>query len=58
MEAINKVLEVIKNAAEPINAGKVVELSGLDRKEVDKAMKQLKDNGSIVSLRRCYWSVK
>lgn len=58
MEAINKVLEVIKNAAEPINAGKVVELSGLDRKEVDKAMKQLKDNGSIVSPRRCYWSVK
>jgi len=58
MEAINKVLEVIKNAGEPINAGKVVELSGLDRKEVDKAMKQLKDNGSIVSLRRCYWSVK
>lgn len=58
MEAINKVLEVIKNAGEPINAGKVAELSGLDRKEVDKAMKQLKDNGSIVSLRRCYWSVK
>lgn len=58
MEAINKVLEVIKNAGEPINAGKVVELSGLDRKEVDKAMKQLKDNGSIVSPRRCYWSVK
>ncbi len=58
MEAINKVLEVIKNAAEPINAGKVAELSGLDRKEVDKAMKQLKDNGSIVSPRRCYWSVK
>ncbi len=58
MEAINKVLEVIKNAGEPINAGKVAELSGLDRKEVDKAMKQLKDNGSIVSPRRCYWSVK
>ena len=58
MEAINKVLEVIKKAAEPLNAGKVVELSGLDRKEVDKAMKQLKDNGSIVSPRRCYWSVK
>ncbi len=58
MEAINKVLEVIKNAGEPINAGKIAELSGLDRKEVDKAMKQLKDNGSIVSPRRCYWSVK
>ena len=58
MEAINKVLEVIKNAGEPINAGKVAELSGLDRKEVDKAMKQLKDNGSIDSPRRSYWSVK
>ena len=28
-------------AGEPMNAGKIAELSGLDRKEVDKAMKEL-----------------
>ena len=42
MEAKEKVLATMKEAGEPLNAGKIAELSGLDRKEVDKAMKQLK----------------
>lgn len=53
----DKVLEIIKAAGEPVNAGKVAELSGSDRKIVDKAMKQLKEEGVIVSPRRCYWVV-
>ncbi len=55
METKEKVLETMKNAGEPLNAGKIAELSGLDRKEVDKAMKQLKDEGTIVSPKRCFW---
>ena len=40
MEAKEKVLEAMKQAGVPVNAGKLVDLTGLDRKEVDKAMKQ------------------
>ena len=58
MDTVSKVLDVIKGAAEPVNASKVVELSGLDKKEVDKAMKKLKDTGDIVSPKPCYWSAK
>ena len=43
-------------ADEPMNAGKIAELSGLDRKEVDKAMKELKDEGAIISPVRCKWA--
>ncbi|MFI3266146.1 MAG: MarR family transcriptional regulator [Rikenellaceae bacterium] len=50
-----KVLEVMKSAGTPLNAGKIVELSGLERKVVDKAMKELKTDGAIVSPKRCYW---
>ena len=56
MDNVQKVLETIKASAEPLNAGKVAELSGLDRKEVDKAMKQLKAEGAIVSPVRCKWA--
>ena len=42
MEAKELVLKVMKEAGEPLNAGKIAELSGLDRKVVDKAMKDLK----------------
>ena len=55
METKEKVLQVMREAGEPMNAGKITELSGLDRKEVDKAMKQLKDEGAIVSPVRCKW---
>lgn len=57
MEAKNTVITTLKNAGEPLNAGKIAELSGLDRKEVDKAMKQLKEEGTIVSPIRCKWTL-
>lgn len=56
MDNKSKVLETMKKAGEPLNAGKIAELSGLDRKEVDKAMKELKEEGLIVSPVRCKWT--
>lgn len=56
MEAKQKVLDTMKQARQPLNAGKIAELSGLDRKEVDKAMKALKEEGAIVSPVRCKWT--
>lgn len=55
METKELVLDAMKKAGTPINAGKLVELTGLDRKEVDKAMKVLKTEGAIVSPKVCYW---
>ena len=49
------ILEAMKKAGEPLNAGKIAELTGLDRKVVDKAMAELKKDGSIVSPVRCKW---
>ncbi len=57
METKDKVLETMKAAGEPLNAGKIAELSGLDRKDVDKAMKELKAEGAITSPVRCKWTV-
>ena len=56
METKDRVLATMSEAGEPLNAGKIAELSGIDRKEVDKAMKQLKDEGAIVSPVRCKWT--
>lgn len=58
MEAKEKVLAAMQQAGVPVNAGKLVELTGLDRKEVDKAMKQLKAEGAIVSPKMCFWQPK
>ena len=55
MEIKEQVLEAMKKAGEPLNAGKIAELTKLDRKDVDKAMAKLKTEGAIISPRRCYW---
>ncbi len=58
MDAKERVLEVLKQESTALSAGQIAEISGLDRKEVDKAMKLLKDEELIVSPKRCYWEAK
>ena len=58
MEVKELVLETMKKAGVPLNAGKIAELACIDRKEVDKAMAKLKAEGAIVSPRNCFWQPK
>ncbi|MBR2788479.1 MAG: transcriptional regulator [Erysipelotrichaceae bacterium] len=55
MNEKEKILNAMKKAGEPLNAGKVAELTGLDRKVVDKAFAEMKKSGEIVSPVRCKW---
>jgi len=56
--SVEKVLATLKAAAKPLKAGKIAETAGLDKKEVDKAMKVLKTEGKIESPTVCYWQPK
>jgi len=58
MQDQEKVIQAFKDAGEPIGAGKVAEMTGLDRKVVDKIMNQLKADGIIESPKRCCWTLK
>ena len=55
METSDKVLKAMQKAKTPMSAGQIADASGIDRKEVDKAMKKLQTDGKIVSPKRCYW---
>ncbi|ACF45358.1 conserved hypothetical protein [Prosthecochloris aestuarii DSM 271] len=41
-----------------MSAAQIAEASGLDRQEIDKAIKLLKAEEAIVSPKRCYWESK
>lgn len=56
MSTKENVLEVMKKAGKPVSAGEVEKLSGLDRKEVDQAFKELKQENAIISPVRCKWT--
>ena len=49
MENTEKVLEAMKKAGKAIKAGEIAEIAGMDKKDVDKAMKILKTEEKIVS---------
>ena len=58
MDNYQKVLDFFEKADKPLSAGQVAEGTGIDRKEVDKIMKTLKQEEKIVSPKRCYWEIK
>jgi DNA-binding transcriptional regulator GbsR (MarR family) len=55
---VEKVLETMNAAGKPMKAGEIAEASGMDKREVDKAMKVLKKEERIVSPKFCYWEPK
>ncbi len=58
MNTAQAILEAMKKAGVPMSAGQIAEATGIDRKEIDKGMKELKKEESIVSPKRCYWEPK
>lgn len=55
MSVKDDVLKAMKEAGKPVSAGEVEKTLGIDRKEIDKAFKELKTEGAIVSPVRCKW---
>ena len=55
METAQRVLDTMVKIGEPTNASTIVKESGLEKADVDKAMKTLKADGKIVSPVRCKW---
>ena len=58
MESKEHVLKAMQDKAEPMRTGEIVEATGLEKKVVEKAMKELKADESIISPKRCLWQAK
>jgi hypothetical protein len=56
MDITEKILDIMRTEGQPLNAGKIAELGEFERKDVDKAMAQLKKEARIISPKRCYWT--
>ncbi len=58
MEKKELVLKVLLENDKPMRPGDIAEKTGLPKEEVDKAIKQLKEEGKIESPKRCYYQAK
>lgn len=52
------VIKAFADSKEPLKGGEIAELTGLDKKEVDKIINQLKKEEAIFSPKRCYYELK
>jgi hypothetical protein len=58
MEIKDKVLSVMQKAGKSLRTGEVAEMAGIDKKDAEKAIKQLNTEGKIYSPVRCFWQIK
>ncbi|BCS81894.1 phenylalanine--tRNA ligase subunit alpha [Anaerocellum diazotrophicum] len=58
MNAKEMVLEALKNSTKPMKTQDIMLKTGLDKKEVEKAIKELKSEGLIESPKRCFYTAK
>ncbi len=58
MDNENKVLEAFTKAGKALSSKEAAELSGVDKKEVDKIIKKLKEAEKLDSPKRCYYQIK
>ena len=58
MDTKENVLHTLKKSKTPLKSSEIAELSGIEKKDVDKAMKALLKDEKIFSPKKCYYSVK
>ncbi len=58
METTEKIIKTLKTAGRPLKGGEIASLSGLDKKVVNKTLKELQKAGKIYSPKRCFYESK
>lgn len=56
METKEIVFKAIESAGKPVKGGEIADLTGIDKKEIDKAIKKLVTEGKINSPIRCFYA--
>jgi DNA-binding MarR family transcriptional regulator len=58
MEIKEIVLKTLRESEQALKGGEIAEKAGIDKKDVDKAIKQLKTEELIFSPKRCFYDAK
>jgi hypothetical protein len=57
MDNTEKVIKAMKDAGEPVRPGDIAKATGIEKKDLDKIIKNLKADGKIISPKRCFYSL-
>jgi len=52
------VLKKMSEAGKPLKPGDIAEITGIDKDDISKLIKELKNDGKIFSPKRCFYQTK
>lgn len=58
MNTKEQVLQTLVSEGKPLKSGEIAEKADIDKKEVDKAIKELKKEEKITSPKMCFYQAK
>ncbi|TVQ93971.1 MAG: transcriptional regulator [Bacteroidetes bacterium] len=58
METKEKIIKAFIDAGKPMRPGEVAEMAGLEKKDAEKAIKKMKDEGVLFSPKRCFYDLQ
>lgn len=58
MNITENIIKVLRESDEPMKTGDIANVLNMDKKEVDKGIKTLKQEDKIFSPKRCFYSAK
>jgi biotin operon repressor len=58
MEPKEKIIKAFEDAGKPMRPGEVAEMAGIDKKDAEKEIKKLKDEGVLFSPKRCFYNLQ
>ena len=58
MEVKEKVFQILNANGVPLKSGEIADKSGLDKRDVEKAIKQLIAENKVDSPKRCFYGIK
>ncbi len=58
MDISEQIIKALTDAENPMRPGEIAEAIGIDKDEVEKAIKKLKKDEKIYSPKRCFYDVK
>lgn len=58
MDIQEKIIKAFEETGKAMRSGEIAEKAGLDKKDVEKAIKKMKETETIFSPKRCFYDIK
>lgn len=57
MDVKEKIIEILKKSKNPLKSVEIAQISGIDKKDIDKSIKDLVKENKVFSPKKCFYNI-